>query len=120
MIELSVAGEVRRVVSVVPRNVRLYGAAGMPLQQTVSIVPEKEFPFKILKTAAQDGRNIRYRLQEEHNDSRLTYRLTVENRKTDQGRYFDRIELTTDSAHKPRIHINVHGRIAAPGGVQKN
>ena len=113
-------GAVRRVVSVVPRNVRLYGAAGQPLQQTVSIVPEEEFSFKIIKTAARDGRNIRLHLQEEQNDSRVSYRLTVENRKTDQGRYFDRIELTTDSAYKPRIHINVHGRIGAAEAVEKN
>jgi hypothetical protein len=120
VVELSVSGTVRQVVTVTPANVRLYGAAGTPMHQTVSIVPEKDFPFKILKTAARDGRNIHYRLQEEQNGGRVTYLLTVENRKADQGRYSDRIELTTDSRYKPRIHINVHGRIAAAGPVGKN
>ena len=113
-------GDVRRVVTVSPHSVRFYGAAGTQLQQTVSIVPEKDFPFKILKTTARDGRNIRYRLQEKQNDSRVSYLLTVENRMAEKGRYYDRIELTTDSQHKPRIHINVHGRIGAARAVPKN
>jgi len=114
-----VLGEVRRVVTVIPANVRLYGSAGTQLRQTVSIVPEKDFAFKIVKAAARDGSNIGYRLQEEQNDSRVTYLLTVENLKAEQGRYTDRIELTTDSAYKPMIHINVHARIGAPKAVEK-
>ncbi len=120
VLELSVSGSVKKVVTVTPQNVRLYGTAGAQLQQTVSVVPEKDFPFKILKTTARDGRNIRYRLKEERNDSRVTYLLTVENRKADQGRYTDRIELTTDSRHVPRILINVHGRIGAPKPGTRN
>ena len=113
-------GDVKRVVTVSPPNVRFFGAAGTQLQQTVSIVPEENYPFKILKTAARDGRNIRYHLQEKQNDNRVSYLLTVENRKAEQGRYYDRIELTTDSQYKPRIHINVHGRIGAARAVKKN
>ena len=119
MIELSVAGTVKRVVTVVPHLVRLRGPAGTEVRQTVSIVPEKDYPFKILNTSARDGRNIRYRLREDQNGSRVTYLLTVENRKTEQGRYYDRIELTTDSEYKPRIHINVHGRIGSAKAVEK-
>jgi hypothetical protein len=120
VVELSVSGTVRQVVTVTPRNVRLFGTTGTPLHQTVSIVPEKDYPFKILKTAARDGRNIRFRLQEEQNGGRVSYLLKVENRKADQGRYSDRIELTTDSRYKPRIYINVHGRIGAAEPVKKN
>ena len=120
VIELSVSGSVKRVVTVTPQYVRLYGEAGTALQQTVTIVPEEEFPFKILETRARDGRHIHYRLQEERSGNRLRYLLTVENRKTEEGRYTDRIELTTDSRHKPRIHINVHGRIGAPQPAAKN
>ena len=119
MIELRVACSVRQVVTITPRNVRLFGTAGKPLQQTVAIVPEEQFPFKIMKTAARDGRNIDYRLREEQNGSRVVYRLTVKNRKADQGSYNDRIELTTDSRYKPRLYINVHGRIGAAGPAKK-
>mgnify|MGYP001811680173 CR=1 FL=1 len=114
------AGTVKRVVTVAPQYVRLQGAAGTKVRQTVSIVPEKDFPFKILKTSARDGRNIRYRLREEQNGSRISYLLTVENLKAEQGRYYDRIELTTDSEHKPLIHINVRGRIGSAKAVEKN
>ena len=114
------AGTVKRVVTVVPQHVRLRGEAGTDVRQTVSIVPEKDFAFKILKTSARNGRNIRYRLREEQNGSRVTYLLTVENLKKEQGRYYDRIELTTDSEYKPRIHINVHGRIGSAKTVEKN
>ena len=120
MIELSVIGTVRQVVTVVPPYVRLYGTAGTRVYQTVSIVPQEGFAFKILKTQARDGRNIEFSLREEQNGGQVSYRLTVENRKAEEGQYTDRIEMTTDSRQKPRIDINVHGRIGAAADVKKN
>ena len=120
VIELNVSGVVKRVVTVTPPNVRLFGSAGVKIEQTVSIVPEPDFPFAIVKTSARDGRNIHYRLQQEQNSGRVSYLLTVENRRAEEGRYYDRIELTTDSRHKPRIYINVRGRIGSGRPVQKN
>lgn len=120
VIELSVSGMVKKIVTVTPQYVRFNGTVGSRLQQTVSIVPEEGYSFKILNATARDGRYIHYRMQEEKTDGRLSYRLTVENRKAEKGRYTDRIVLTTDSRHKPRIHINVHGQIRAPKPTKTN
>lgn len=80
----------------------------------VAIVPEKKYPFKIVKTRAQSGRNIRYVLTEEKSTDQLTYVLTVENLRQNKGRYSDKIELETDSQLKPKISIPVFGRITEP------
>ena len=120
IIELSVSGTVKKIVTVTPQYVRFSGTAGSRLQQTVAIIPEKGYSFKILNTTARDGRNIRYRMQEEQTDGQIAYRLTVENLKAEQGRYTDRIELTTDSRYKPKIHIHVLGQIRAPKPMKTN
>jgi hypothetical protein len=105
---------VKKFVTITPKNVQLFGLAGTPVKGTVAIVPEKNYPFKIVKTKAQSGRNIRYVLTEEKSTDRLTYVLIVENLKKDKGRYHDKIELETDSQLKPKISIPVYGRITEP------
>jgi hypothetical protein len=92
----------------------LSGLAGVPISETVTIIPREKYPFKILETRAQKGKNIRYRLIEEKNSEDTIYLLTVENLKKEKGNYYDRIELITDSRHRKRIMINVYGRILDP------
>ena len=103
-----------RDLPITPEKVQLFGLTGTPVKGTVAIVPEKNYPFKIVKTRAQSGRNIRYELKEEKNPGKLSYVLTIENLKQDEGRYYDKIELETDSQLKPKISIPVYGRITEP------
>ncbi len=104
----------KKFATITPKNVRLFGSAGTPVKGTVAIVPGKNYPFKIVKTRAQSGRNIRYALTEEKSTDKLTYVLTIENLKKDKGRYYDKIELETDSQIKPKISIPVYGQITEP------
>ena len=113
-IQLSVSGTVKKFATITPKNVQLIGSAGTAVKGTVAIVPEKNYPFKIVNTRAQSGRNIRYALKEEKNSEKLTYVLTIENLKQEKGRYYDKIELETDSQLKPKISIPVYGRITEP------
>jgi hypothetical protein len=102
---------VKKFATITPKNVRLFGSAGTTVKGAVAIIPEKNYPFKIVNTRAQSGRNIRYALKEEKGTDKLTYLLTIENLKQDKGRYYDKIELETDSQLKPKISIPVYGRI---------
>ena len=90
------------------------GLVGVPINETVTIIPKKKYPFKILEARAQKGKHIRYQLREEKNSENMIYLLTVENLKKEKGNYYDRIELITDSRHKKKIMITVYGRIFDP------
>jgi hypothetical protein len=112
-IVLSMKGSVKTFATVRPEQVRLFGQAGSELQQTVTIEPQAEYPFKIVGARAQIGRDIRYEIDESKSAQGLTYKLTVVNTRTSAGRYFDTIQLETDNPLKRRIDIRVFGRIEA-------
>jgi hypothetical protein len=110
--QLTIRGSVKNFATITPNNVRLYGKVGEPVKETVRIVPEDSFPFKILETKAQIGRDIRYQLTSEKQTPGGPYLLTVENLKQETGRYYDTIFLVTDSRVKPKISIQVYGKIS--------
>jgi hypothetical protein len=110
--QLAISGSVKNFATITPKNIRLYGKAGEPVKETVRIVPEDSYPFKILETKAQIGRDIRYELTSEKQAPGGAYLLTVENLKKETGRYYDTIFLVTDSRVKPKISIRVYGKIS--------
>ena len=93
---------------------RLFGTVDSALKETVRIVPEESYPFKIIDTKAQVGKEIRYNVSEEHQSRHTSYLLTVENVKRTTGRFYDTIYLMTDSQIKPKISIRVYGKISGP------
>jgi hypothetical protein len=110
--QLAISGSVKNFATITPKNIRLYGKVGEPVKETVRIVPEDSYPFKILETKAQIGRDIRYELTSEKQAPGGAYLLTVENLKKETGRYYDTIFLVTDSRVKPKISIQVYGKIS--------
>ncbi|MGD8969973.1 MAG: hypothetical protein PVG01_01090 [Desulfobacterales bacterium] len=110
--QLAISGSVKNFATITPKNIRLYGKVGEPVKETVRIVPEDSYPFKILETKAQIGRDIRYELTSEKQAPGGAYLLTVENLKKETGRYYDTIFLVTDSRVKPKISIRVYGKIS--------
>ncbi len=110
--QLTISGSVKNFATITPKNIRLYGKVGEPVKETVRIVPEESYPFKILETKAQIGRDIRYELTSEKQAPGGAYLLTVENLKQETGRYYDTIFLVTDSRVKPKISIQVYGKIS--------
>lgn len=111
---MNVTGPVERFASVTPSRVRLSGPVGKPLAATVSIVPEKKYPFRITEVAAQNGQFIRWELLENNDSANPGYQLKIENLKPDTGRYFDTLRLKTDSAVRPEISLRVFGHIFDP------
>lgn len=117
---LNISGSVKNFATITPSNVRLYGKVGEPVKETVRIVPETSYPFKILETKAQIGRDIRYELTSEKQAPGGAYLLTVENLKQETGRYYDTIFLVTDSRVKPKISIQVYGKISGAEAPKAN
>jgi hypothetical protein len=121
-LSLSIQGDVQAVAEVQPRYVNLRGFVGEEIKRTVRIVPEPKFRFRILEVKARRGDNIRFELTEDGSEADPGYTLTVENAKTDEGRYQDTLTLLTDSSIKPRIDISVFGylRNRPAGGQSKS
>ena len=110
---LAITGQVDNFVTISPNYVRLQGFEGEPISQSVRIIPEAKYPFKIVNVKAQRGENIGFQLQEIKESNTTQYLLTVENRKKDQGRYVDSIILQTDSPIRPELDVRVFGYVRA-------
>ena len=110
-LKLSIAGIVENIVKIQPRRVVLKGLAGKPIKQTVTIVPQKKYPLRIVEADPKQGGNFNYRLKTVNQAGSFFYLLTVENLMQRKGRYFGTIRLKTDSKLKPMINIPVQGSI---------
>ncbi len=118
--QLSISGPVKVFATITPQNVKLFGTIGAAVKETVRIVPEENYPFKIIDTKAQMGKEIRYHVSEDKQSRQNAYLLTVENLKQTTGRFYDTIYLTTDSRIKPKISIRVYGKISEPVSPKAN
>jgi len=87
------------------------GFVGAPINKTVKIIPEEKYPFKITGVKAKNGNNFKYTLKEIKESNRQEYLLNLENLKKEKGRYFDTIQLATDSEIKTEIRIKIYGNI---------
>ncbi len=114
-VELAIGGEVLRFVTIQPSRLVFQGYGDQPMRQTVTIVPEARFAFKLVKVETNAGeRFIAHRLEKIEHNGQPAYRLTVENRRTEPGRYAETLTLHTDSPMRPKLFIHVHGNILAP------
>jgi len=106
-----VFGVVEKFANIKPERIFLNGPANKDLAVTVTIIPEKKYPFKILDTSAVNGDNISVKL-EKKNDQKITeYVLTVKNTAKVKGKYFDSVIIKTDNKIHPDIRITVLGNI---------
>ena len=85
--DLVISGPVEKFATIRPKHVSLRGYAGDPIKGQVSIISEKKYPFKILDAGAQDGKNIKFQLDEVKKNNGLAYDLKVENLREKSGRY---------------------------------
>lgn len=109
MVQFTITGPVENFATVDPPRVVLRGRVGEDLRASVKIIPEKEFPFSILRTKTKYGRYISLSLEPVKEGG--GYLLTVENRRGEPGRYFDIVSLITDSAIRPELQVSVTGFI---------
>jgi hypothetical protein len=107
--DLVISGQVEDFATIRPAHISLRGQVGDPVKGTVSIIPGKKYPFKILDAKAQSGKNIRVQLEEMPKSNGTGYELKVENTSQESGRYYDTIILKTDSKVRPELDIRVYG-----------
>ena len=107
--DLVISGQVETFVTIRPKHANMRGIVGDPIKGTVTIIPEKKYPFKIINLRAKDGKNIKYQLEETTVSDTMAYQLNIENLKTDAGRYYDAIILETDSKIRPQLSVRVYG-----------
>jgi hypothetical protein len=110
-IRLELSGTVKEFATIKPPRVHLKGAAGDSIRQQVTIIPETPEPFRILKVQAMKGTEIRYELESTEVSGRRAYALTVENKRQEPGRYFDRLVLITDVSDHHPLSVIVTGNI---------
>jgi hypothetical protein len=114
-VDLSIGGEVLRFVTIQPGRLVFQGDGQKPMRQKVTIVPEARFAFKLLKVETNAGKRfIEQRLEEIRHNGEPAYRLIVENRRTEPGRYAETLTLHTDSPIRPKLFIHVYGNILPP------
>ncbi len=114
-IELHLAGQVKQFAIIEPDHINLKGILGETISQTVTIIPQTDVPFKILQIHAMKGADFTQSIKETEIKGKKAYELTVVNKRTTEGRYYDKLILLTDqSDHQPIILI-VSGEIRKPG-----
>lgn len=107
-----ISGNVEPFVQVDPPRILLNGKVGQPLTAKATITPRPDYPFKVTQVAARRGQFIAYKVDPAPlADGRSGYVLTVENRKTDAGRYADLVEIGIDSPLRSLIRVQVIGEI---------
>jgi len=107
-LNLNISGDVEKIVSINPEIVKLEGVAGQQIRFSVTIIPEGKYPFNIIDTSVNNGKNCRFNLEKKAD----RYVLTVENLLETKGKYFERIILKTDNPVKSEISIRVYGNIS--------
>jgi len=112
-IPIPVWGEIMapEIASIKPRRLALRGSAREPVKGSVKIIPNDKHPFSITEVKPRDGKNIKYDLKEVEESGKKVYILTVENLKKEKGRYYDTINLKTDSKYLPEMRISVSAGI---------
>jgi len=113
-VDLRLKGKVEKFANLTSRDIVLRGKAGDKIVAELVINQRREYPFKVVNITARKGRDIEFRLDQMVGTKPVVYTLTVENKKSTPGRYFDTIFLQTDSSIHPKIGINVTGIILAP------
>ena len=107
--DLVISGQVEKFVTIRPQHANMRGFVGDPVKDSITIIPEKKYPFKILNLRAKDGKYIKYQLEEIKESDTTAYTLNIENLKTEAGRYYDAIILETDSKIRPQLNVKVYG-----------
>ena len=113
-IAIPISGDIRapEIASIKPRYLTLTGSAGKQVKGLVKIIPNDKYPFSITEVKPRDWKNINCGLKEVEYSGKKIYVLTVENLKKEKGRYYDTINLKTDSKYLPEIRISVSARIS--------
>jgi len=99
-------------VTLSQNSVFLRGTGETVLKKTVTITPQKKYPFKIVAVETKKSGNIAAKLESINSTVPTSYKLTVTNLKQNKGRYVESVTLKTDSPVRSEIKIRVYGQIS--------
>jgi hypothetical protein len=111
VLTVSLSGEVRQVARLTPQMISLRGKPGETISAEMQIAPAAFPDFNIINAVAKNGRDIEFTIEKQGNPPDSYFVLTVHNKKSTAGRYFDIIELETDLDPQRTIKIRVAGYI---------
>ncbi len=111
-IRLHLTGRVDRLAEITPEIVRFVGPVGDISPTVVVISPSDAHPFEIVGLPVTTTENVRCKIEPHAGE----YRLTVENMKETEGKYFGTITLSTNHPKQPAITIRVVGDIRSAAG----
>jgi hypothetical protein len=111
ILTVSLSGEVRQTARLTPQMISLRGKPGETISAEMKIVPAAFPDFNITRAVARNGHDINFTIEKKGTPPDSYFVLTVHNKKTTVGRYFDIIELETDLVPKRTIKIRVAGYI---------
>ncbi len=94
------------------KSVFLRGTVETALKKTVTITPQKKYPFKIIAVETKKSGNITTQIEAINSTEPTTYKLTIINLKQNKGRYVESVTLKTDSPVRSEIKIRVYGQIS--------
>jgi hypothetical protein len=108
---LHISGQVDQFAGIEPKSVFLQCKSGDFIESMVTISPNSQYPFHIVRTASD--KEIEDKIETALESKESVYALKIMNRLNSPGTYFGNIHLITDNPAKPEITIPVRGRILA-------
>ncbi|MBF0227262.1 MAG: DUF1573 domain-containing protein [Desulfobacterales bacterium] len=110
-LSVSITGIVEQLMDVNPQRITLFGKVGEKIKAEIKITPMEKYNAKIRGVTLKEGEFLKYHLEEQKNENKTVYTLTIENTKKEAGRYFDTITIETDNPIKKDVVISVFGNI---------
>ncbi len=118
VMEIDVTGKVNRFATITPKAFLMTGVVGEKLSQKVTIVPETPVPFTLKKVTALEGTDIAFSVKDTEISGKKAYEINVENIRTTEGKYTDKIIIiTSENNHEP-LSILVRGIIKSEAESQ--
>jgi len=97
-----------------PDRIVLTGTVGDAVTGSATLFPMERYRFKILDAKIEQVKAISFTWKEYESKTGTGYLLTATNLKKDEGRYYAKVILKTDSNVLPEIPIYVYGNILNP------
>ncbi len=109
---LTVTGEVDRVVTITPRSVYLKGNQGDTLKTMIKVTPVEKYNFSILSLEQRVNKNITASLIAPEQGEK-SWQIAVNAKSDKKGKVYDLLTLKTDSKYLPSLNIRVYAKFSA-------
>ncbi len=106
-----VTGPVEKFLTILPKTININGKEGSEGSGVATLIPEEKFPFKIISSKLNKGKNLDLDVSESKQDGKTVYSVKVTSDKEASGNFYDKVLIDTDSKIKPLITVWVSVRL---------